>query len=376
MNTSMATAIENSIRKQSLRLHRSQLGSFFRWWTGELKELLPARLKAGMQHARRRVVMRLEGQDLAVLVHDSGTMQELDVLSTEQDTRIQQQRLADLLEERELDEVARDLLLPESRVLRKQVIMPAAAEANLRQALAFEMDRQTPFRAEEVFFDYRIVERDRDGGQLAVDLILTRKEPVLKDIQALQPLGMAPSGVDVEIEGQALGVNLLPLDMRQRIVNSKSRANRALAIGLLVLLALVMAQSIWLRQHQISEAQLAIEEVRDEAMEVQEIRNRIADAAEAAGFLRNRRAGSPPTVKVLAEVTRILPDDTFLDRLLVGSDSVQMQGKSNNAQQLIELVNQSPLFTDAAFRGSTRLDTATKKEIFDVNAALVAGSAE
>jgi general secretion pathway protein L len=92
--------------------------------------------------------------------------------------------------------------------------------------------------------------------------------------------------------------------------------------------------------------------------------------------LRNRRAGSPPTVRVLAEVTRILPDDTFLDRLLVGSDSVQMQGKSNNAQQLIELVNQSPLFTDAAFRGSTRLDTGTKKEIFDVNAALVAGSAE
>ncbi|HSM69543.1 MAG TPA: PilN domain-containing protein [Xanthomonadales bacterium] len=372
----MATAIENSIGNLSRRLQRSQLGSFFRWWTGELKELLPARLQAGMQHARRRVVMRLEGQDLVVLVHESGTMQELDVLSTEQDTRIQQQRLADLLEERDLAEVSRDLLLPESRVLRKQVVLPAAAEANLRQALAFEMDRQTPFRADEVFFDYRIVERDREGGQLAVDLLLTLKEPVLNDIQALQPLGMAPSGVDVEIEGQALGVNLLPLDMRQRIVNSKSRANRALAIGLVVLLALVMAQSIWLRQHQISEARRAIEEVRDEAMEVQEIRNRIADAAEAAGFLRNRRAASPPTVKVLAEVTRILPDDTFLDRLLVGSDSVQMQGKSENAQQLIELVNQSLLFTDASFRGSTRLDARTQKEIFDVNAALVAGSAE
>jgi general secretion pathway protein L len=141
-----------------------------------------------------------------------------------------------------------------------------------------------------------------------------------------------------------------------------------------VLLLLVMAQSLWLRQHQINEVQQAIDEVREEAMAVQQLRNRIADASEAAGFLHNRRAASLPTVKVLAEVTRILPDDTYLDRLLIGADSVQMQGKSANAQQLIELVNQSPLLTDASFRGSTRLDTRTRKEIFDLNATLVPGA--
>jgi len=372
----MASAIENTIQDFRIRLQRSQLGAFFSWWKQELRDMLPARVKAGMLHAQRRVILQLDGEELYVKVFESGALHEIEVISLAQDARLQQQRIAELLSDRDLDEVSRDLLLPESNVLRKVVVLPIATEVNLRQALAFEMDRQTPFRADDVFFDYRILERDREGGHLKVEMLVVQKQPVLRDIQMLEPIGIKPGGVDVEIEGRPAGLNLLPLDMRHRIINSKSRANNILIVTLVVLLLMVMAQSTWLRQHQIDKAQAAIEEVREEAMQVQQIRNRIADAAEAAGFLQNRRAASPPTVKVLAEVTRILPDDTYLDRLLIGSDSVQMQGKSANAQQLIELVNQSPLFTDAGFRGSTRLDTRSGKEIFDINAALVSGGEE
>jgi general secretion pathway protein L len=70
-------------------------------------------------------------------------------------------------------------------------------------------------------------------------------------------------------------------------------------------------------------------------------------------------------------VTRTLPDDTFLDRLVIGAAAVQMQGKSRNAQQLIERVNESPLLDAAAFRGSTRLDARSGLEIFEVNATVL-----
>jgi len=76
-------------------------------------------------------------------------------------------------------------------------------------------------------------------------------------------------------------------------------------------------------------------------------------------------------VDVLADITRTLPDDTYLDRLVVGENSVQMQGKSQNAQQLIEKVNASPLMDAAGFRGSTRLDARTNLEIFEINANIV-----
>ncbi|MFT5769057.1 MAG: general secretion pathway protein L, partial [Lysobacterales bacterium] len=213
----------------------------------------------------------------------------------------------------------------------------------------------------------------RDAAQLRIDLVVTQKSAVVSEIERLGPLGLAPSGVDVEFDGLPAGLNLLPHDLRHRIVNRRSRLNMMTAAASAILLIFVMGQSIWLRQHQITEVEDAIDEVREEAMLVQELRDRIADASEAAGFMQEQRSAALPTVKVLTEVTRILPDDTFLDRLIISVDSVQMQGKSQNAQQLIEMVNTSPNFSDAAFRGPTRLDTRTQKEVFDINAKLVIG---
>jgi len=141
-------------------------------------------------------------------------------------------------------------------------------------------------------------------------------------------------------------------------------------VACLVLLTVVMAQSLYLRAHQVTELEQAIAEVQGEARKVTNIRKQIEDAGEAAGFLATRRAASPLAIELLADVTRLLPDDTYLDRLVIGQPNVQMQGKSRNAQQLIERVNTSQLLGEAAFRGSTRLDARSGLEIFELNATV------
>lgn len=138
-----------------------------------------------------------------------------------------------------------------------------------------------------------------------------------------------------------------------------------------VLLALVMAQSLYLRAHQVAQLEDAITAVQGEAREVIQIKKQIEETGEAAGFLARSRSAVPLAIEVLADITRILPDDTYLDRLVITNSSVQMQGKSKNAQQLIPLVNGSNLLDDAAFRGSTRLDARSGLEIFEVNAEVV-----
>ena len=113
---------------------------------------------------------------------------------------------------------------------------------------------------------------------------------------------------------------------------------------------------------------LEIDKVRAEAMAVQQVRKQIEDAAEAATFLQAHKAENGYKLEVLAEMTRILPQDTFLDRLTMNAGTTQMQGKSSSAQSLIELINDSPLFENASFRGPTRLDSRSGKEIFDLSA--------
>ena len=330
--------------------------------------MLPAQFRARLQYARRRLLVQSGNGEIAVSVDDAESVQSLDVFSTEQDPQLQQQRVRDLLMQHELTEVNRDLVLNESDVLRTEVVMPLATEANLRQALAYEMDRHTPFKVEDVFYCWKVNSRDREAGQLHFELFVTPRGPVESKVELLKRLGLNPSGIDVKDADGLIGINLLPVALRHRVVNQQSRVNWAIAAGTLVLLVFVMTQSLWLREHQIENVEAAIEEVRAEAMAVQQIRKQIDDASEAAGFLQSHKIENGYKVEVIAELTRILPDDTFLDRLTVHAETTQMQGKSNNAQALIELINDSPFFENASFRGPTRLDNRSGKEIFDLNA--------
>lgn len=368
----MALALDNKLQEWRARVQASPVAAYWRWWLGELKALMPETWRERLQHAMRRVTLEPGDDRFVVGIEESNRLERLETFSLSQDSDLQKQQLRDLLTEHELLEVPRVLMLDGAEVLRKEVRLPLAAESNLHQVLRFEMDRQTPFRANDVYFDWKILGHDKENGQVRVDLAVTPRAEVDEVCRALSARGLGVSAVDILQEDRPLGLNLLPPDRRVKVLNRKVRLNQGLALGAVGLLAIFMVGSLWLRAHQVAELEQAIDEVREEALRVQRIRDQINDTMESAGFLAQRRAATPMAVDVLADVTRTLPDDTYLDRLVIGQDVVQMQGKSQNAQQLIERVNQSALMGEAAFRGATRVDARTGLEIFEINADVVA----
>ena len=288
---------------------------------------------------------------------------------------MQKQQLQDISAGHDLEESPAFLLLESSSALAREISLPQAAESNLAQVLAFEMDRQTPFKASAVYFDWNVLERN-SGGQIRLMLYVVPRPEIDWQLKRLASTGLGLTGVDIRDGDTTLGLNLLPEEDRHQAVNSKARFNYAMGGAALALLVLAMAFSLYLRGHQVSELEDAIAEVRSEAMQVDRIRKQIEGASEAAGFLAMRRASAPMAVELLADITRILPDDTYLDRLVIGRNSVQMQGKSGNAQQLIEKVNGSDLMNAASFRGSTRLDARTGLEIFEINTQVATAGGE
>jgi general secretion pathway protein L len=364
----MANAFEIKLKDWRNRVQTGPIGKFFHWWFDELRAALPPSWQQKLQHALRRVTLKLDGDSLQLGVDENRSLQHLESFAVSQGTALQQQQITDLLAENDLLEAPRFLLLDEENVLSKEIMLPAAAESNLLQVLTFEMDRQTPFRAQEVYFDWKIRERSSDSGQLRIDIFLVPRRQVDSILHSLAVRKLAPAGIDIAGKDKTLGLNLLPAEQRVHVVNRKARMNFALAGVAILFLALVMTQSLYLRAHQVAELEAAIAEVQDEARRVQRIREQIGDSSEAANFLTVRRDSTPLAIEILADVTRILPDDTYLDRLVIGQATVQMQGKSQNAQQLIERVNESGLLGGASFRGSTRLDARSGLEIFEVNA--------
>jgi general secretion pathway protein L len=367
----MAIALENTIQQWRGRIRTGPAGRFVSWWIAELKASLPAGWQAKLEHARRRLALTVIQDEIVLALDEQKNIRELWRFTPGRGEPLQQQQLADLLIEHEVDEVPRFLMLDIDSVLSKELVLPAAAAPNLEQVLSFEMDRHTPFSVGDVYFAWQIKDQSRHDEQFTLQLYATPRTSVDAACEQLDDAGLAPSGVDVVMDGRSLGLNLLPVQKRARIINRKTRLNRYLALAAVVLLAITMSLSLSLRSHKVEALNEAIAAVRDDALAVQKIRDQIVDTSEAAGYLTQRRSQSPLAVEVLAEVTRALPDDTYLDRLVIAMTSVQMQGKSRNAQQLIEVVNDSSLLTSASFRGSTRLDARSGMEIFEVNAEIV-----
>jgi len=366
----MAIVLNNKIRYWKERISSGPAAEFFGWWFGELKQLLPTKWQQRLQYARRRVMVVQEAGQLRLGVEENTAIKWIGSFLLQQDDAVQRRQIYAVLEQQDVLEVPRFLLLDQKQVLSKELSLPAAAESNLQQVLAFEMDRQTPFRAADVYYTWRVLGGDKESGQIRVEIFVVPRKLVDTSLEMLGVRGLAVAGIDVSEDDAAVGINLLPPEKRFRSISPQTRVNYTLAAATLVLLIMVMAQSLQYRAHKVSDLESAIADVQDEAKRVQRLREQVEETSEASSFLTRKRAQSPMAIELLADMTKVLPDDTYLDRLVISQDGVLMQGKSRNAQQLIEVVNKSETFDNAAFRGSTRLDAASGLEIFEINAEI------
>jgi len=75
--------------------------------------------------------------------------------------------------------------------------LPRAVKENIRAALGYEMENYVPLNAENVFFDYQLLCENKNEGTLDLLLVVTRKENVLRIVEAAEELGRRVDGVEI-----------------------------------------------------------------------------------------------------------------------------------------------------------------------------------
>ncbi|NJD07434.1 MAG: hypothetical protein FIA97_13185, partial [Methylococcaceae bacterium] len=140
-----------------------ELNRFFQWWGGELASLLPEKLREIFSSKRPKLILARteEGAALSLAVH--GETRFLGVFPLDYVVREGESLFK---EHPDLIGAERVLLLPAEHYLQQTIKLPAAAEENLTQVVAFELDRWTPFKADQVYFGTRIGERLQDTRQI------------------------------------------------------------------------------------------------------------------------------------------------------------------------------------------------------------------
>ena len=144
------------------------IGEFFGWWRTELTGMLPDGWRRRFERHHDTVLLSPMGDELQVSRRDNGRLEELgriDMALPDAGAR-----MAAILGRLKAGSTRVEVAVPPEKLLVKQIRLPLAAEENLGQVLGFEMQRQTPFRAEQVYFNYRITARPPQSQQLAVQI--------------------------------------------------------------------------------------------------------------------------------------------------------------------------------------------------------------
>ena len=259
--------------------------------------------------------------------------------------------------------------LPAGEVLSRTLSLPAAAEANLHQVVGFELDRFTPFTPEQVYYDARVVERNPATKRLQVALTVALRPAVDSLLERIAGMGIQPHAISV-IDGDD-SVNLLPPEKRPRKNGARFRLQWILVALLLVLVLAVAAVPLWQQRTLVISLLPKVDAAQVRAERVLALRKQLESSIESAGFLVQKKQQTPLAIDIIGELTRILPDNTYVEQLNLKDGTVQVRGQSQQASALIGLVERSELFRNVTFLSPVTADRRTGRDRFFLSAQIV-----
>ncbi len=353
-------------------------GGFLSWWGRSLLAWLPPSLRRTLGLSRGRLLLQVDGDDVQLRRQRDDELLDLDRVPMAALAATVPQRgdpLASLLASR-LAELPRWLLLPAGGSLSRRMSLPASAADRLRDVVGFEIDRQTPFTPDTVAYDTRVRGRRESDGQLDVELVVVPRH-VLEDHQgALGALAVDLAGIDVAgADGAPLGVNLLPPAQRRHRRDPAIIWNLALAtVGLVAIVAL-MWQLLDNRRRAASGLEQVIASQAESGRRAAMQRQQLTALLEGQVFLDRIRAERAPTTEVIDELTRRLPDSTYLEKLSINGDQLMLIGLSTKAAALIGELQGADQWRSPALAGALQPDPASGRDRFTLTANLASPAA-
>jgi len=350
------------------------IAAFLRWWLRELAGLVPASLRAALSGEGDLLSVTIGAGEATIARLARGVRRELGRIDLSRERAEQRVAVGRIVRGRmrRADVV---VALGAERVLRKTLDLPLAAEGELSSLLRFELDRQTPFSPEQACYDYRIKARDKVSGRMKVEIAVAPRDEVERALALAADWGLNPDMVtaagDEESERS--------FDLSGRVTTNGFGGRAVLTVLLALVAAGLLAGAVALplrwQAEAARDAEKALAAARTVAKDATDLREALVRRRQDARFLIDRKLNTPLTVSVLADVTRLLPDDTYLFELRLQEGRLRVRGYAPAASPLLELFEGNPRFGGARFESPVTRVPGIDKERFDLSVALIAEGA-
>jgi len=341
------------------------LVEFWTWWRQHLLELVPEALRRGGGADADALIVEAAADGAIVLARRRrGVEQKLASI------RLDEPGLPTLraqLNARPNGEPV-VLRLPANAALERQVTLPLAAEREHQRVLGYEMERLTPFTADEVFWSGAIESRDRARGRLGLRLTIVPRAGLQPLIETLAASGGRPSLIEAPTPGGMRAIQLKHDAAPSRIGRLTPQTARLVMAGLAALVVI----SPFLRQAlDLHDAQLALDVLKPRMELVDTLRRRILGAGAGGDAVAHETKRLGDALGALAAITDVLPDDSYLTEYTLRERKITLSGLAASAPKLISLLSADARVKNPAFTAPVTRNEQTKMDVFSIRADLV-----
>jgi general secretion pathway protein L len=321
---------------------------------------LPALLRHSLERRNRRLIVSPQGQAAALDLASGAARESVGRLDIEGVATLPTAIFAGNQDQHRQTV----LMLPDGAILTRRTSLPAQVRDNLAQVLRVELDRLSPFKPEQVVYDYRIISGAKGEPRIGVELALARRDQVDAWLKRLREAG-AP--VDqVTWEGGWPHANLLAPAERPRRSKPLFDATKLLFAASLVLGVAVLVTPLWQKDRTLEGLEAEVRKARAQAVQVDELRQELERARRGSTEVLRQKWEQPQMLAMLRELTERIPDDTWVQSLEYQNGEVQLRGESGQATRLIGLLEEAPGIDGVSFRSPVTQVARTGKERFNL----------
>lgn len=349
----------------------TQIQQLWRWWSEEILSMVPLSLQKLLGGAREFLIIEAKKGSLELYHLTPSGESHLITLGPDQITTTERIKLLET--HVELTGCRQVLRLSKTQGLYREIKLPLAAEENLQRVVEFEMDRITPFQKDQVYFSARVLSRARATRQILVKLVIVPKTILDERLSDLVDAGWQPEIVHLEGEKKPGGYNLLPDQFKPKKNATPQYLNITLTSIILSIIVLLMVLPIWSARSESLRLHAEVKKTSKIAKEVEDMREESDKMLHRAQFLQEKKQTEPVLVDALDELSRVIPDDTWLNGLQLSNHKIIIQGQSPSASSLIKQLEKSSYFKDVSFSSPVTKDSSNGLERFQIGFEVING---
>lgn len=292
------------------------------WWLEELGGLVPPRWRARAGKTSP-LFARLDGRDGFELTR----------------------RGQDVAGPRAGQSVAATVVLPASAALVREIWLPAVGAGDLRRLIALDIDRLMPFPPGTALIDSVVIARDAATQRQLVAVGALPRGVAEAAVAAAVDAGIEPRGLGIAHPDGTSRFDFLP-GLAIGVGAAAAAARRfwwgAVIAGIVLNLAVLVARDI----NATGQLQTLVAEHGDAARLARTLRSRVVGEETRRAALVARHAARDP-VALLADLTRLLPDGAWVQRLSRDARQLRLSGYHQDGVDVVAALKRSTLYAAA-----------------------------